>query len=218
MFKRHFYTKNLSAEKRIGAHNKDVISVLVGNLLGDGYGEKRNNSTRFQIHIQSLNAEYVFWLHKFFALKGYCSPIKPHIKKKIGKKNKIYFSMTFKTFSFSSLNFLYDSFYKENKQTKKKSKCVPTNIDCLLTEQALAIWVMDSGGKGGSGFKISTESFCHKDNLLLQKALHKNFSIEPSIQRHKNKYLLYFKKSDIHSVWSVVKTYTLSLMYYKFKI
>ena len=77
MFKRKFYTQNLFSKERIGPHNEDVISVLVGNLLGDGYGEKRKNSTRFQIHMSSRNVEYVFWSFKFFAEKGYSSRKKP---------------------------------------------------------------------------------------------------------------------------------------------
>lgn len=221
MFKRKFYTQNLFSKERVGPHNEDVISVLVGNLLGDGYGEKRKNSTRFQIHMSSRNVEYVFWSFKFFAEKGYSSPKKPVVKKQIGKKNIIYFSIKWKTFSFSSLNFLYDSFYSTNKDTIERNqniKKVPTNIYSLLTQQALAIWIMDDGGKSGSGLKISTESFCYEDNLLLQKTLKIKFSIEPSIQRHKKKYLLYFKKNQIFSLYSIVKPYILPCMRYKFNV
>ena len=230
MFKRKFYTQNLFSKERVGPHNQDVISVLVGNLLCDGYAEKRKNSTRFQIHMISLNAEYIFWLFKFFAEKGYCSPKKPVVKKQIGKKNIIYFSIKWKTFSFSSLNFLYDSFYSKNNlylfsETNKEKikrnqniKNVPTNIYSLLTQQALAIWIMDYGGKSGSGLKISTESFCYQDNLLLQKTLKIKFSIEPSIQRHKNKYSLYFDKNQIFSLYSIVKPYIYPCMRYKFNV
>lgn len=228
MFKRKFYTQNLFSKERVGPHNEDVISVLVGNLLGDGYGEKRKNSTRFLIHMSSRNAEYVFWLHKFFAEKGYSSPKKPVLKKQIGKKNSIFFSIKFKTFSFSSLNFLYDSFYSTNIvkvssiiERDQKIKRVPTNIYSLLTQQALAIWIMDDGvifSKSGSGLKISTESFCFEDNLLLQKTLKIKFSVEPSIQRYKDKYLLYFKKNQIFSLYSIVKPYILPCMRYKFNV
>jgi len=221
MFKRKFYTQNVFSKERVGPHNEDVISVLVGNLLCDGYGEKRKNSTRFQIHISSRNAEFVFWLFKFFAKKGYSSLKKPVVKKQIGKKNSIYFSIKFKTFSFSSLNFLTDSFYSTNKDTierKPNIKNVPTNIYSLLTQQALAIWIMDYGGKSGSGLKISTESFCYEDNLLLQKTLKIKFSIDSSIQRHKKKYLLYFKKNQIFSLYSIVKPYILPCMRYKFNV
>ena len=209
IFKRKFYTQKLSAKQRIGPHHIQVLSVLVGNLLGDGHAEKRNNSTRFQIHMSSKNAEYVFWLHKLFAENGYCSSTKPVVKRQIGKNNKVYFSIKFRTFSFSSLNFLYDCFYIEGKKT------VPTNIENLLTEQALAIWVMDDGGKSGSGMKISTESFSLQENLFLQKVFKQKFGIEPTIQRHKEKNILYFKKGDCIRLCMLIKPHTLPCMYYK---
>ncbi len=216
--KKNFHTQKLYAKERIGPHNKDVISVLVGNLLGDGYAEKRNNSTRFHIHMSSRNAEYLFWLHKFFAEKGYSSPTKPVVKKQIGKNNNIYFSINFKTFSFSSLNFIYDSFYN------KEKKVVPTNIYTFLTEKALAIWVMDNGvfsskkDLRGSGMKISTESFSYEENLLLQKTLSEKFSIKPTIQHHKQKYLLYFKKNILFSLSYIIKSHMLPCMYYKYNL
>ena len=171
--------------------------------------------------MSSRNAEYVFWSFKFFAEKGYSFPKKPVVKKQIGKKNSIYFSIKWRTFSFSSLNFLYDSFYSTNKDTIERNqniKKVPTNIYSLLTQQALAIWIMDYGGKSGSGLKISTQSFCYEDNLLLQKTLKIKFSIEPSIQHHKDKYSLYFKKNQIFSLYSIVKPYILPCMRYKFNV
>jgi len=33
-----FISSKISALKRIGPHNIDVISVIIGNMLGDGWG------------------------------------------------------------------------------------------------------------------------------------------------------------------------------------
>jgi hypothetical protein len=38
---RSFHTK-VKAYRRIGPHNEDVISLLVGSLLGDAYGNRRS--------------------------------------------------------------------------------------------------------------------------------------------------------------------------------
>ena len=220
-FKRHFYTQRIATEKRIGPHDKEVLSVLVGHLLGDAHGEKRCNSSRFTIHVSSRNAEYIFWSHKLFVEKGYCSPKKPVVKKQIGKNNKIYYSIRFITFSFSSLNYLYDYFYKVDADSETKSrykKTIPTNIKNLLTLKSLCIWIMDNGGKSGSGFKISTESFSLQENILLQQALYEKYSIEPSIQHHKEKYLLYFKKSHQDVLYTLIKPHLLPCMHYKFDI
>ena len=44
---RSFYTK-VKASKIIGPHNEDILSVLVGSLLGDCYGNRRSvEGTRF---------------------------------------------------------------------------------------------------------------------------------------------------------------------------
>jgi hypothetical protein len=52
---------------------------------------------------------------------------------------------------------------------------------------------MDDGAKVGNGLKLSTNSFCYKDCLLLIKALHENFNIKASIQSagSKNQYIIY---------------------------
>lgn len=54
-----FSLSNTLSKNRIGPHNKDIISVIIGNLLGDGHGEKRVGSTRFTIHMGSPNVEYL---------------------------------------------------------------------------------------------------------------------------------------------------------------
>lgn len=209
---RGFISSSIYAEKRIGAHNEDVISVLVGSLLGDGYGEKRGKSSRFHIHMSSKNMEYVAWLHKFFSERGYCSPNKPATKKQIGRFNQVYYSVKFRTFSFCSLNYLYQLFYPHGK------KSVPANIESLLTEKALAVWIMDDGGRGGNGLKISTESFSYQDNLRLQEACRNRFHLQPTIQRHGDKFLLYFKKKDVFPLFQRVEKHVLPCMYYKFFI
>ena len=199
LHKRKFYTSRIYSNTRIGPHNIDVISVLVGGLLGDCHAEKRNNSTRFTIHASSRNVEYIYSLHKFFYKNGYCSPEKPGTQKQIGKNNKVYFSIKFRTFSFTSLNFLHDIFYNENKE-----KIVPSEIHKLLNRQAFAIWFMDDGGRSGSGLKLSTDSFTYNDVVYLQKAIHQNFKIVPTIQNHKQTHVLYFKKENKQDVFNIV--------------
>jgi hypothetical protein len=54
-----YYCKNMKAFQRIGPHNEDVISVLVGLMLGDGFAEKRGNSVRFTIHMSAKNIAYL---------------------------------------------------------------------------------------------------------------------------------------------------------------
>jgi hypothetical protein len=57
---KYFHTK-VRASKRIGPHDKDVISVLVGSLLGDSYGNRRSvEGTRFCYRQSIMHKEYLF--------------------------------------------------------------------------------------------------------------------------------------------------------------
>lgn len=141
------------AIKRIGPHNIDVISVIIGNMLGDGWAENRSNNTRFHIHLGSPNVKYLMCLHKFFSERGYCTSKKPKLKRNIALGNKNYFSYKFRTWTFSNLNWIYKSFYKN------KVKVVPNNIQDLLSPLALAVWIMAAGGVHPSGMILSTYNF-----------------------------------------------------------
>lgn len=196
--------------QRIGPHNLDVISVLIGNMLGDGWAENRSHNTRFHIHMGSPNVEYLMWLHNFFSERGYCSSKKPQLKRNINKGNKIYFSYKFRTWTYSSLNWIYHSFYNQN-----KVKIVPFNIQELLTPLTLAIWVMDDGGVHPSGLIFSTYCFDIDGVTLLQKALKNKFDIETTIQSRKAGLIIYLPKNQLPKLSKSIRDLMIPSMYYK---
>jgi hypothetical protein len=57
---RFIFTGKTSIEK-IGPHNIDIISIIIGSLLGDGHLEKRKqgNGTRIKFEQSSDNVEYI---------------------------------------------------------------------------------------------------------------------------------------------------------------
>jgi len=60
----HIKTNNISrlrSDLRIGPHNEDVISVLVGSILGDSHLEKRKRGigTRVIFEQCNRNVEYI---------------------------------------------------------------------------------------------------------------------------------------------------------------
>jgi hypothetical protein len=60
IFKRSFHTK-VKASNRIGPHNEDVLSVLIGSLLGDCYANKRSaEGTRFSYRQSIVHKDYLF--------------------------------------------------------------------------------------------------------------------------------------------------------------
>ena len=109
----------IKVDKRIGPHNSDVISVLVGSLLGDGYAERsltggikfkfrqniKHKAARAQraLHLSALRAgdAYLFWLYEFFNSRGYCTNNLPtYFVQKYGEK--LYEAYRFNLYSFSS--------------------------------------------------------------------------------------------------------------------
>ena len=66
----NFHTK-VRAINRIGPHNQDVISVIVGSLLGDCYDNKRSiEGTRFVYKQSIIHKSYFFWLYTFLILEA----------------------------------------------------------------------------------------------------------------------------------------------------
>ena len=142
--------------KRIGPHNFDILSILIGSLLGDGHMEKDGNGYRFAFYQSKVNGEYLLWLHQTISNLGYCKFELPklHSKKTSSIIGEIAYYYRFRTFTYSSFDWIYNSFYPENK------KVVPLFINEYLTPLALAVWMMDDGCVvKGRGFRLSTNSF-----------------------------------------------------------
>jgi hypothetical protein len=215
--KRDFHTKRIKSSQRIGPHNLDVISTLVGNLLGDGWGEKRSGSSRFHLHITSRNVEYLSWLQQFYAERGYCSPEKPKLLTQIGKGGKIYFSYKIRTWSFSSLNWLYDLFYQYNVESQKLVKRIPPTIETFLTPRVLAVWIMDDGAASSAGVRLCTQGFSETDVKLLQNALFSKFGLTTTLEKSGSNFALYVSKHQSNLLFHLVDPYMYKSMRYKLR-
>jgi len=94
----------LRSTQRIGPHDYELISIIVGSLLGDGYAEKHGNGTRICFQQEESHSSYLLYLYEKISEKGYCNGTKPKITTRIGKKGKIRYSSRFKTYTYSSFN------------------------------------------------------------------------------------------------------------------
>jgi len=101
-----FNIGRMKANKRIGPHNKDILSIIYGGLLGDAHAEKRStgNGTRISFYQEGSHGSYLIWLHQKVSDLGYCNPILPEIKTRLGSKGIVRKIIRFHTFTFSSLN------------------------------------------------------------------------------------------------------------------
>jgi LAGLIDADG DNA endonuclease family len=86
-----FKLSRLKGIYKIGPHNKDVISIIFGSLLGNAKGEKNllGIVTKFNFSQEAVHIKYLLFLHKFFSELGYCNLELPIITTKLGNNGKI---------------------------------------------------------------------------------------------------------------------------------
>ena len=84
---------------RIGPHNKDVLSIIFGSLLGDAYAEKRAGGlgTIIIFYQEAVHVGYLYYLHKLFSNLGYCNPKIPVVTSRLGPKGKLRQIVRFRT-------------------------------------------------------------------------------------------------------------------------
>ena len=242
LLSQRFHNKSFKSTQRIGPHNHDVFSVLVGNLLGDAYAEMRSGSTRITLHLGSPNVEYAQWLSNFYYERGYSQGNPLIFRRQLGEKGKVYFSVKIHTFSFTSLNWLRLSFYRRlpfhyrvsNKRQNLFEKVLPVELSSLLSPLALSIWAMDDGSAANEGFRISTQSFSRENMLFLQKVLLEKYQfnttlhisrrnpVVPVSKRYRDsdqqvRWILYFPKIEASKFYALISPYIHKSMEYKFR-
>lgn len=201
-----FIIPNTRATKRIGPHNEDIISLLVGGLLGDIHAERNlNGGVRFRFKQSVIHKDYIYFLYRFLLVRGYCNNTQPIIK-----THKGFSYLTFDTYSFTSLLWLYHAFYAKN-----RIKSVPYNIAELLSPLALAVWIMDDGGKHNTGLRLATHCFMEKDVDLLIEALKNKFGLISTRQKNNDKFIIYISASSMNTLRQLVTPYMCSSMLYK---
>ena len=210
-----FNNPKTPSHKKIGPHDHYIYDFITGSLLGDGYGEKRNLATRIHIHMGSPNVEYLMAIHKFLSYYGYCSNLKPKMNTYIAKSNKVYFSFKLRTYSYTSFSPIYDLFYPLAEDGTNK-KVIPKTIKSLLSPLVLAIWIMDDGGKSGSGLRVSTQSFAPEDVKTLSDAINSVFGLSSTLQAQYKTYNIYFPKKDLGRLKVLVEPHFVPSMLYKF--
>ncbi len=215
-FYRTFHTK-VKASNRIGPHNEEVISVIIGSLLGDCYASARTiEGTRFSYRQSKIHKDYLFWLYEFYYSRGYCSNLKPRMytRRLTDKKSKYikeYYGYEFNTFTFRSFNWITKMFYKKGK------KIVSAKLEQYFTPLALAILIMDDGCWAKPGVRLATNSFKLNDVQFLADLLKKLFDLNCTIQKINTpgQYSIYIKAESVLKLRKLVLPYIIPSMRYK---
>ena len=214
-----FSSPKTKSNLRIGPHNYNVLSILIGSLLGDASAEKHGNGTRFCFQQEHTNSGYLLWFHNYLSELGYCNKTIPEIKTRIGKQGKLRYILRFKTYTYASFNWIYETFYTKEFQSNKKILPLnnPSVLEDYLNPLALSVWIQDDGGKSGSGLKIATNNFSYEEVLFLADILRKKYNLKVSVIKSGvlSQYVLYISKSSMNNLIEIVKPYFHPSMYYK---
>jgi ubiquinol-cytochrome c reductase cytochrome b subunit len=201
--------------KRIGPHNYDILTIIIGSLLGDGTMEKDGNGSRFAFSAEKLNGEYLLWLHSTISAVGYCKPDIPIIQTRLDRNGQLRYIYRFRTYTYSSFNWIYEEWYP-----KGTRKIIPEEgiLNLYLSPMALAIWIMDDGTRHKNrGLRFCTNSFTLKEVQYLASLLEIKYLLNTSIHKtgYVNQYGLYIPKSSLDNLRNIVKPYIHPSMYYK---
>ena len=109
-----FSAARVHSQKRIGPHNFNILSILIGSLLGEGHMEKYGEGSRFVFYQAKVNGEYLLWLHNVISNLGYAKKEIPIIYSRKGSPlvelDEIRYYYRFRTFTYSSFNWVYEAF------------------------------------------------------------------------------------------------------------
>lgn len=205
--------KEKSLNQWIGPHNIDIISFILGSLLGNLNLEKHDDGLKLIIEQYQQNIEYLYWYNNFFIDRSYAPNVLPKLKIRIAKHNKIFYYYKIYSYTFTSLNFLYDIFYIN------KKKVLPLNQSWWkwFTPLSLALWYMDDGSKTQSGLRLVPNNFNLEEIKFLRLLLKKKFNINTSIHASgSNKsYIIYIKSNSVNDFINIVNPYIHKSIYYK---
>lgn len=199
---------------RIGPHNINILSILIGSLLGDGTMERDGNGSRFGFYQEKKNGEYLLTLHKYISDLGYTKFDIPKLQTRKGLNDNLRYIYRFRTYTYSSFNWIHESFYPNNR------KIIPKNINLerYITPLTIAMWIMDDGClHKNRGISFSTNSFTLDDIKYLGNILKYKYNINYSIVKTGaiNQYNIYIPKESSIKLGKIVKNYMVPCMYYK---
>jgi heme/copper-type cytochrome/quinol oxidase subunit 1 len=189
----------------------NVIEVLVGLLLSDGWMQKHNmgGESRFSIK-QSLQYFDYFW-SVFIILNHYCSSYPSLTRTKY--KNINYIGISMSTRSLPCLTELYTLFYVNG------IKQVPDNIYDLFTIQSFSHWICGNGSYvTGGAIILNTKSFSIKDTVRLINVLIIKFGCKCSIHYQRGLPVIYISVRSVRKFREELKIHTPQSMWYKLGI
>ena len=217
-----FSKSRTKALYRIGPHDKEILSVIICGMLGDWWADKIkgqiSDSVRFNIEQGINNAAYIHSLTIYLNKLGYCSNATPTLVKKYHKGDiEDKFNYRLSLFTFTSLSWIYDSFYKQVNGVTQK--VVPSWIGEYITPRGLAHWIMQDGSRQAKqGINLATNSFTFEECTFLCNILKEKYNLKCTVVKSgfPNQWKISIWKQSMGDLVAIVKPYIIDEMKYKF--
>lgn len=195
--------------------------VMIGALLGDAGVYRTTKSlksnSRLEFSFGQHREEFASWMYELF--EDYAqTQVKPIMVNAVTGGPKVYKSFRFKTLSLPVFNYYRDLFYQLDVESGRYIKCIPDNIESLLTPLAMATFVMGDGNyqPTENTVRIYTNAFTHADVQRLAKAMTNRFGIVIGIRHdRKGQYILSIGSNDVVKFRELVTPYMQSSMLYR---
>ena len=221
----NFSKSRTKALYRIGPHNKEVLSVIMCGMLGDWLADEIKGqispSVRFSVEQGINNVAYIHSLTLYFNKLGYCSNITPRLVKKsdTGSARDLEdrFNYRLTLYTFTSLLWIYHSFYKD--VNGKKIKVLPSWIGEYITPLGLAHWLMQDGSRQAKqGINIATNNFSFQECTFLCNTLKDKYNLKCTVVKSgfPGQWRISIWKESMTDLVAIVKPYIIDEMKYKF--
>ena len=190
-------------------------SIIIGLILSDGYIEKRKNwNARIQFEQSIKNFEYLWYVFNKFNIFNSNYPVLTNRT----FRNKIFYTLVFKTRQLNCFNEYHNLFYHNNK------KIIRTDLFFYIDYISLAHWIMADGSKRGKGLILCTDSYTITEVVILINILKIKFDLDSSIRYHisvlpknikKKVQRIYIDKNNLDKIKPYIKHYFVDSMLYK---
>ena len=215
-----FGEKGASNNIRLNKHsrditvfNNDILSQLVGHLLGDGSMHySRTSVTPYFVFTQTIKRFEYIW-HVYLILSPYCSRL-PLINPGL-RKGFPYTFIKVMIRSYPALIPLHKLFYKVNVNGNSYTKVITIDLLQYLNPISLAYWAMDDGSWHPKGFYFHTAAFTFNECYLLAAMLHYRFGLFSTIQLHEGKPMIKISGKSMSLFRSIVTQHFHQSMLYK---
>lgn len=189
---------------------KHLHEIMIGALLGDAGVYRTTKSlksnSRLEFSFGQDREEFASCMTELFGDYAQ-TKVKPVTFNAVTGGPKVYKSYRFKTLSLPVFNYYRDLFYQLDETSGRYIKCIPDNIESLLTPVAMATFVMGDGNYQpvANTVRIYTNGFTHDDVKRLALAMTSRYGIYVGVRHdRKGQYILAIGAKDVAKFREIV--------------